>query len=275
MRIRTIKPEFWSHPILAKLPDRSRLLAIGLLSLADDEGYFLADPALIRSAIFPFTESSLNIHGVLTELSNAEYIALREHASHGSIGRVINFSKHQVVNRPSPSKIKTYWDSGKTHGALTERSVPEQGKEQGTGKGKDLAPDKPARARNPLFDALAEACGADPAQMPARQARACGVALAEIRKACPSVDPPEFARRAERYRRLYRDAALTPSALCAHWAECGNGVHPPAAPAGIPEPPDWRARLHERCPEAIVLADSRPWEKLPRDQQQGIAAALA
>lgn len=243
MRIRTIKPEFWSHPILAKLSDRTRLLAIGLLSLADDEGYFLADPALIRSALFPFTEDSLNIHGVLTELSNAEYIALREHASHGAIGRVLNFSKHQVVNRPSPSKIKTYWDSGKTHGALTERSVPEQGTGKGTGKGMDLAPDKPARARNPLFDALAEAAEGVPPGGKATNGGKIAKALQTIREAQPDVTPEEIRRRARNYAgAMPSGSLLTATALACHWHRC-DGLH---ATNGNHNPPPSTAEDHKK-----------------------------
>ncbi len=41
-RIRTIKPEFWSDEKLATVSEATLLVAIGLLNLADDEGYFNA-----------------------------------------------------------------------------------------------------------------------------------------------------------------------------------------------------------------------------------------
>ena len=113
-----------------------------------------------------------------------------------------------------------------------------------------LASAPPPRARDPLFDALAEACGSNPKEMTTPAVRACGVALAAIRKASPNVQPSEFLERAARYRKLYRDAALTPFALCSHWAECGNGLHErsnaPSAPDPYKEPPSWR-------PQAIAL----------------------
>jgi hypothetical protein len=83
-----------------------------------------------------------------------------------------------------------------------------------------LAPAAPPRERNPLFDALASACGSDPLQMTAPAARACGVALAAILKVAPTTKPEEFVIRAGLYRQLYPKAALTPSALCGHWSEC-------------------------------------------------------
>lgn len=130
MRIRTIKPEFWHHPVMARLPDHVQLIALGLLNAADDEGYFRADPNLVRADIAPFTEDSLRIHGALTTLSKVGWIQLCEHPEQGPIGRVVNFKAHQAINRPTPSKIKAYWlteSSLSPHGVLTEPSLLEQG----------------------------------------------------------------------------------------------------------------------------------------------------
>ena len=89
------------------------------------------------------------------------------------------------------------------------------------GKPKDPPPPAPTpKARNPLFDALALACDVDPLQMTATALRACGVALGEIRKACPDVTPADFTARATIYKRLMSGVILTPSALKNHWAEC-------------------------------------------------------
>jgi len=133
-RIRTIKPEFWYDEDIASLPAETRLLAIGLLNVADDEGYFKAHPALIRGQIFPFHEDSLNIHGMLTELSGVGYLRLFEGLDGKLYGHVKNFGKHQKVNRPSPSKIKEKdmltEGSVSAHGGLTH------GRE---GKGKEQA----------------------------------------------------------------------------------------------------------------------------------------
>jgi len=146
-RIRTIKPEFWRNKDLAKLSEFTRLMAIAVLNLADDEGFFEADPMLVRGDVFPFEDNSLRTHGALTELSRAGYLEIRKTKSKGEIGRVCNFERHQVINRPTPSKLRDLFDSTneivdentitddslRTHGGLTERSVLEE--EQGTGKG--------------------------------------------------------------------------------------------------------------------------------------------
>jgi hypothetical protein len=143
MRIRTIKPAFWTHPVLSREPDEVRLGAIGLLNYADDEGYFLASPALVRSAIWALDEDSTRARRVIEALARIEWIEVIEHPTHGAIGRVKNFAKHQVVNRPTPSAIKEYFAfterSRSDHGTITEHSVPEgKGREkEGKGKGRE------------------------------------------------------------------------------------------------------------------------------------------
>jgi hypothetical protein len=130
---------------MSRLDDKTRLVAIGLLNLADDEGYFMADPLFVKSQLFPFTDDSLRIHGALTTLSTIGWIEAIKHPTHGPIARVVNFRKHQKINRPTPSKIKAYWindDSLRIHGGLTEDSLLEQGtgnREQGNG-GSEISP---------------------------------------------------------------------------------------------------------------------------------------
>lgn len=109
MRIRTIKPEFWTHPIMARQDPEVRLLALALLNYADDEGYFLADPMLVRGACCPFVESSSTIRRWLARLSDVGWIALSSETPHGVIGMVVNFEEHQKIDRAKPSQIKTYW----------------------------------------------------------------------------------------------------------------------------------------------------------------------
>ena len=41
-RIRTLKPSFWSSPEAAAMTRDARLLTIGLMSFADDDGRFIA-----------------------------------------------------------------------------------------------------------------------------------------------------------------------------------------------------------------------------------------
>lgn len=149
-RIRTIKPEFWKHEDLSELPEATHMLAAALLNYADDEGYFNANPMLIKAACLPLREPSVSIQESLTLLSNIGYIRLGVAPDGKRYGHIVAFLAHQRVSRPTPSKIKTLrivWEeegsapqqltesSGSAHTQLTESSPLEgKGKE---GKGKE------------------------------------------------------------------------------------------------------------------------------------------
>lgn len=105
-RIRTIKPDFWRDENLAAVSPEAALLAIGLLNHADDEGYFNAHPKLIESDIFPLRELSRPITVMVDELFKIGYIQLFEGVDGKRYGHIHNFSKHQVINKKNPSKIK-------------------------------------------------------------------------------------------------------------------------------------------------------------------------
>jgi hypothetical protein len=106
MRIRTLKPDFWKHQIMAQQRAEVRLLAIGLLNLADDEGYFMAHPALIRGELMPFLDKPGPIQQMLNELETIGYLSLARLDDGWDIGHITNFRKHQVINKPARSKIK-------------------------------------------------------------------------------------------------------------------------------------------------------------------------
>lgn len=160
-RIRSIKPEFWSHPVMSMASDETRLAAIGLLNFSDDEGYFLASPALVRSSLWPLDEDSTKARRVLADLSRIGWIEIRNHATHGQIGLVVNFVKHQRIDRPSPSKIKAYFlDESSTsprrtlddHSLLDQGSgIRDQGKDQGS-KDCEFVADAPDEMFDELWD---------------------------------------------------------------------------------------------------------------------------
>ena len=103
-RIRTIKPEMASDEALAETSIAAQLLAVRILNYADDEGYFNANPALIKAACFPLVE--LDIGELLAELAGIGYLRLGEGSDGRQYGKVRKFSDHQKVNRPYESKIK-------------------------------------------------------------------------------------------------------------------------------------------------------------------------
>lgn len=133
MRIRTVKPEFWKNKPLARLPEFTRLMALALLNMADDEGYFAAEPELVRGDLFPFEQDLRKIQVALTELSGIDYLRLAQ-ADDGRIyGMIVTFTVHQKISHSYASKIKGL-------ASFTEHSVNAQGifslgMEQGMGSG--------------------------------------------------------------------------------------------------------------------------------------------
>jgi hypothetical protein len=138
-RIRTIKPEFWKHEDLSALPEPTHMLAAALLNYSDDEGYFNANPGLIKAECSPLREPSVSIQESLNRLENIGYLRFGCGSDGKRYGRIVTFADHQVVNRPSPSKIKDLvadWESSDPfHGGISDGSPPEGNREQGTGKG--------------------------------------------------------------------------------------------------------------------------------------------
>jgi hypothetical protein len=125
VRIRTIKPEYWRHPVLCRLPDAVRLAALGLLTMADDEGYFLGSPEQVRSDLWPAEESSEKARESLAKLLQVGYIEIRQHPTHGPIGLVLNFLKHQRVDHPTRSKLKAYYENREASRETSEpREIP-------------------------------------------------------------------------------------------------------------------------------------------------------
>lgn len=93
------------------------------------------------------------------------------------------------------------------------------------------APGPAPRKRDELYDAVVTACGWDYEQMTKRQRSTCGVATAELRAVGATAE--QVALRADRYRRRYQRAALTPSALASQWAALtAQAAHPST---GTPE----------------------------------------
>jgi len=152
VRIRSIKPEFWAHPILGRLPDRTQLLALALLSMADDHGYFHADPAIVRGSVAPFRESLASVSEDLARLSKSEWIDLWDHPQQGAMGKIKKWSDHQKIDHPSKSKLAAY-DIREELATASRESRDELALDQGSGirdQGRDQGRDPPPSPPPPL-----------------------------------------------------------------------------------------------------------------------------
>lgn len=104
MRIRTIKPEFWTDATMVQLPLLSRLLFIGLWNCADDHGYLDDEVDRIAMQILP-REDPLEVGEALDLLIATGRIDRLVDEGGETFLRVTNWEKHQRVDRPSESKV--------------------------------------------------------------------------------------------------------------------------------------------------------------------------
>ena len=170
-RIRTIKPEFWTAEQVMELSRDARLLFVGMWNFCDDAGVHPAALKTLKAEVFPGDDiTSAEIQTMVDEIIAQGLLIEFEHE--GRRWWHVTGWKHQLINRPTPSRYpkpprnaplplasgqdglsgkglddssetpKAAADHGaltedslRTHGALTEDSLQEgKGKE---GKGKE------------------------------------------------------------------------------------------------------------------------------------------
>lgn len=107
-RIRSVKPEFWSDDVIGSLTRDARLMFIGSWNFADDEGLLRWTPAYLKASVFMY-DADLRVGRVETLMSEIvdaglvfPYVSGK---AAGTLGCVVNFRKHQKVNRPQPGKL--------------------------------------------------------------------------------------------------------------------------------------------------------------------------
>jgi hypothetical protein len=106
VRIRTIKPEFWTSLTLSTLSFETRLTFIGLLNYCDDEGRGEADPRLIKAAIWPLDDAITveYVGEMLMALALRDLVQLYEAGGRQYIS-VTHFGEHQSISKPRPSRL--------------------------------------------------------------------------------------------------------------------------------------------------------------------------
>jgi hypothetical protein len=161
-RIRTVKPDFFTHPSITPLSIPARLLLLSLLTQADDEGRLYDQGAKIRGLAFG-DDDRVNIAALLAELADHGRILRYEIGGRDCI-EITGFHDHQRVNRPTPSTIPAPGlfsaPSPNGQGVLTESSPPEgKGRERKGREGKGIAGEVSPRPRDEVFEALCEVGG--------------------------------------------------------------------------------------------------------------------
>lgn len=103
-RIRTIKPEFWSHEKIMACSRDARLLFMGLWNFCDDAGRIPSSAKTIKAQIFPGDDDvdSAIIRKWIGELSTNDL--LFEYEVDSRLYIQVSGWHHQKIDRPKPSK---------------------------------------------------------------------------------------------------------------------------------------------------------------------------
>lgn len=104
-RIRTMKPSFWASPEAAAMSRDARLLTLGLIQHADDDGRFLATPARILGDVYPNDDIRPAALGRWLDEIEATGMLHRYTADGLRYGCFPSWHKHQVINRYTASTL--------------------------------------------------------------------------------------------------------------------------------------------------------------------------
>ena len=107
-RRRMIDPGLWTSEHNQNLIFRQRLLFIGLISNADDEGRVKGNPNFIRAVVFPYDDiPTPSMEKDLQAIENEGMIYRYNHDGVNYI-QLRKWDEYQTINRPYPSKIPEY-----------------------------------------------------------------------------------------------------------------------------------------------------------------------
>lgn len=127
MRIRTIKPEFFKHDGVAALPALTRILLIGLWSMADGWGRLQDRPTRIKVEVLPYDD--IDVDDELSRLHEAGFI-VRYSVGDERLIEIPKFRQHQNISGKEfivPSKFPSI-----NEGSVGEVMVKESGRKSET-----------------------------------------------------------------------------------------------------------------------------------------------
>lgn len=103
-RIRSLKPEIWMSAQVMNLSKPARLLFIGLITQADDEGRGSADARRIKAAIFGGDDDTAeSVRRWLDEIVEQGLITIYHAEKHGDLYALRSWRHHQKIDKPKPS----------------------------------------------------------------------------------------------------------------------------------------------------------------------------
>jgi hypothetical protein len=98
-RIRSIKPEFWTDEKLSLLDPVTRLVFLGLISMADDAGRLVDNVKLLDGMLFPSTDDTCR--DSLDVLARTSRVIRYRSSSGQPLIQIANWERHQKVDHPN------------------------------------------------------------------------------------------------------------------------------------------------------------------------------
>lgn len=163
-RKRFLTPDIWSDAFIVRLSPQERLLFIGMITLADDEGRLRAEPAYLKGEIFPKDDLTDDDVATLRDRLGRRKSSVYLYKVAGmSFILLPKWSRYQAPSHPSPSRLPPpprYKNSQNPSGNLPEGFAKGsgdihdlgmgvgRGKGSGSdmGKGSEASPPKPPSA---------------------------------------------------------------------------------------------------------------------------------
>ena len=96
MRIRQVRPEFFTDPVTGHLPPAVQVTYIGLWCVADDAGYFTYDPDQIGALLYPYLSIRVRTRRISENLAELERIGRLIRWDCGC-ARIPTFESHQKI----------------------------------------------------------------------------------------------------------------------------------------------------------------------------------
>lgn len=104
-RIRTLKPETWHDEKIGRVSRDARLLFVGLITLADDDGRFRSLPSMVLGHIYPYDKDApRKLEKWMRELTDEDLVVIYEQAGI-QYGAIPTFRRHQRISHPKDSLI--------------------------------------------------------------------------------------------------------------------------------------------------------------------------
>lgn len=150
-RIRSVKPDFWDDEAIGEISRDARLLFIGLITQADDDGRLKGSPKLLKGKLLAYDDVTIQeVSGWLAELVESELIISYQVGGRPFIA-LPSWHKHQRISHKTDSALPSPSEADSADAPESFRKAPEDvyrdkegiGEE---GRGEERKASKPAHS---------------------------------------------------------------------------------------------------------------------------------